>query len=388
MDMSDLTTATPASPPRQPRHGTDGGAGVDAGALELLTQLAAEVAAALSPALERVNTLATTGSIDRGGLQALREEVELARRIGIMGQQLSRLAGGRIRLGRERLNLTDMLRDALLQRGREIEARGIEVRQTLRAAEVHSDAPLLFALAQTLLDWSFEHACGRIDLSIEIKSWPANAQLRCAFLHRAPDEVDSATMPLDGAGAPEIDTISWRLLQRTAATLGLRLERHDTAARTQLCIEFPDTVGERLEQVTGQATGAASARGENSRPLAGSHVLVVAPRREIRNLVREGTRSMGLMIDYVTSVAAAREFCGGGLPHAVLHEAALAGEHFDDWRQEVLARVPTLSFIQITELGKAFEVVNVGGRQFASLGRDGIIESLATALEFELSRCS
>jgi hypothetical protein len=93
------------------------------------------------------------------------------------------------------------------------------------------------------------------------------------------------------------------------------------------------------------------------------------------------------MIDYVTSVAAAREFCGGGLPHAVLHEAALDGEHFEDWRQEVLARVPSMSFIQITELGKAFEVVNVGGRQFASLGRDGIIESLATALVFELARC-
>jgi hypothetical protein len=383
MDMSDLTTARPASASRQPRHAAE----AELDTLGLLTQMAAEVAAALSPALERVNTLATTGSIDRSSLQALRDEVELARRIGIMGQQISRLASGRIRLGRERLNLTDMLRDALVQRGREIEARGIEVRQTLRATEVHSDAPLLFALLQTLLDWGFEHAAGRIDLSIDIKSWPANALLRCAFLHRAPDEVDSATMPLDGAGAPEIDTISWRLLQQTVATLGLRLERRDTVVRTQLCIEFPDTVSERLGQDAGHGAGPELAKGENSRPLAGSHVLVVAPRREIRNLVREATRSMGLLIDYVTSVTAAREFCSGGLPHAVLHEAALGGEHFEDWRQEVLARVPALSFIQITEEGKAFEVVNVGGRQFASLGRDGIIESLATALVFELSRC-
>ena len=52
----------------------------------------------------------------------------------------------------------------------------------------------------------------------------------------------------------------------------------------------------------------------------------------------------------------------------------------------MLAEVPGLAFIQIAEQGKAFEVLNLGGRQFASVGRDAIIESLPAALLFELSR--
>jgi hypothetical protein len=42
----------------------------------------------------------------------------------------------------------------------------------------------------------------------------------------------------------------------------------------------------------------------------------------------------------------------------------------------MLAEVPNIAFIRLADQGKAFEVLNVGGRQFASVGRDAIIESL------------
>jgi hypothetical protein len=392
MDMSDLNpnagvAGTP--PPEPPVSDTVFDTST------LVAQLGGEVANALSSALERVNTLATTGRIERASLRALRDEVELARRVGIMGQQISRLRSGRVRLSSERLDLTAMLREALLQRGREIESRGIEVRQQLKQAEVHCDATLLFTLLQAAIDWSFEHAVGRIDYVIDMRSWPVHAQLHCAFAYRKADEVDSGTMPLDGAGdgsGPSIDTMSWRLVQQTASTLALPLTRRDGVARTDLCIEFPKTVGDQLDDSFDPTPGAepddaANAEGINSRPLAGSHVLVVASRREVRNLVREATRPMGLMIDFVTSIEEAREFCMGGMPHAVVHEGVLGGERFELLRQELLTSVPTLAFIQISEHGKAFEVTNVGGRQFASVGRDAIIESLPAALLFELARC-
>jgi len=54
---------------------------------------------------------------------------------------------------------------------------------------------------------------------------------------------------------------------------------------------------------------------------------------------------------------------------------------------ELLTEVPTLAFIQITDDGKAFEVHNIGERQFASVGRAAIVESLPSALMFELARC-
>ena len=128
------------------------------------------------------------------------------------------------------------------------------------------------------------------------------------------------------------------------------------------------------------------AQAHNSQPLAGRHVVVLAARREVRNVVREALRAMGLMLDFVGSVEEAQALCADGLPHAMVYEASLGGDRFERLRGDMLAEVPGLAFIQIAEQGKAFEVLNLGGRQFASVGRDAIIESLPAALLFELSR--
>jgi hypothetical protein len=44
----------------------------------------------------------------------LRDEIDLARRAGIMGQQVVRLSNGHVQQAHEPLNLTALLRDALL----------------------------------------------------------------------------------------------------------------------------------------------------------------------------------------------------------------------------------------------------------------------------------
>jgi hypothetical protein len=358
-------------------------------AADLVVQLGIEVAAALSSALERVNTLATTGRIDRESLRALREEIEQARRVGMMGQQVIRFASGEVQLTLERLDLSAMLREALQLRVRETEARGIEVRQLLRPAEVTGDPALTFALLETLLDWSFDHACSRVDLSIEHKSWPANALLGCSFAHRPADEAGEADAQTRATVAQALDTISWRLLQQTAATLGLSVEREDDASRTKVTIELPLAAGARSPGLqTIDLDGGPGTAGGRGRPLAGSHVLVVAARREVRAQVRDSVRTLGLMIDFVTSVDEAREFCRGGMPHVIVYEAVLGGELFERFRRDMLTEVPTLSFVQITEDGRDFEVRSVGDRQLTSVGRAAIVESLPSALSFELTRGS
>ena len=383
MDLTDLGRPADASAPRNVEP-------LDSQAL--IAQLGSEVASTLSSALERVATLAATGRIDRDGLRALRDEIDLARRAGIMGQQVVRLGNGRVQLARERLDLTALLREALLQRSREIDARGIEVRQVFVTAEVMSDATLLFSLLQTLLDWTFEHAVSRIDLKLDIKSWPSHARLSTAFAHRQPDEADSNSASTGPEGEARLNTMSWRLLQQTALVLGLVVQRKDTPGTTELIFEFPETLAARLpgldsmEAAADPAVASSAVHAHNSQPLAGRHVIVLAARREVRNVVREALRPMGLMVDFVASVDEAREFCADGLPHAMIYEASLAGERFERLRTEMLTEVPTLPFIRIAEQGKAFEVLNLGGRQFASVGRDAIIEALPAALMFELSR--
>ena len=350
----------------------------------LVSQLGSEVAETLSSALERVTTLSATGKIDRASLRMLREEIDRARRAGIMGQQVVRLGNGRVQLTNERLDLTALLSEALRQRGREIEKRGIEVRQVLVSAEVMSDTTLLFSLLQTTLDWSFEHAISRIDLSMEIKNWPANACLSVAYAHQPADEVVAPA--LANAEEDRLNTMSWRLLQQTAGVLGLMLTRRDLPGKTELKLEFPQTLAPRLVGLQKPDVEDSATTSHNSQPLAGRHVMVLAARREVRNVVRKALLPMGLMVDFVTSVEEAQQLCSDGLPHAVVYEAAIAGESFERLRNEMLTEVPTLVFVRIAEQGKAFEVLNLGGRQFASVGRDAIMSTLPEALMFELSR--
>ena len=352
----------------------------------LLSRLGGEVARTLSAALERVNTLAATGKINRGSLRALRDEVDHARRAGIMGQQVSHFASGRVKVQRERLDLTGLLLETVRQRRREIDTRGIEVRQFFAQAEVMSDATLTFSLLQSLFDWAFEHSASRIDLKLDVKPWPAHARLSCAFGHPAADQKKADDSNWLDADATPLETMSWCLLQQTAVALGLIIYRHDTTNRTTLTMEFPETLVSRLDGLSTSELDDPSQHHHNSQPLAGRHALVVASRREVRGLVRDALRPMGLMIDFVNSVEEAINFCRDGLPHAVVYEAALAGEKFDKLRADMLAEVPTMAFVQIAEHGKAFEVLHLGTHQFASVGREALLDSLPAAMMFELAR--
>lgn len=352
----------------------------------LIAQLGGEVATTLSAALDRVTALEASGQVDGETLRLLREEIDLARRAGIMGQQVVRLCNGQVQLTNERLDLTALLREALRQRGREIEQRGIEVRQVFAPALVKSDATLLFSLLQTVLDWAFEHTFSRIDLTLDVKNWPPHARLSVAFAHRPPDEVDGSASGAPPMEDPALNTMSWRLLQQTAAVLALRIQRTDPPGRALLEFEFPDTLSPRVEPAGTTSFEESIAPALTPQPLVGRHVLVLAGRREVRNVVREALRPMGLMVDFVGSVEEVQQQCAEAMPHAVVYEASLGGQRFDRLRDELLARAPHLAFIQIAEQGKAMQVMNVGGHQLTSVGRDAIIESLPEALAFELSR--
>jgi hypothetical protein len=352
----------------------------------LIAQLGSEVATTLSAALERVAELQASGRIDRDNLNALRAEIDLARRAGIMGQQVVRLSLGDISLSNERLDLTALMRETLRQRSREIETQGIEVRQEFAGTLVMSDATLLFSLLQTVLDWAFEHAVSRIDLKLEVKAWPAHAVLGVKFAHLPPDAVDTEALPRADLQHTELNTMSWRLLQQTAAVLGLLLKRNDPPGKTELLLEFPETLAPRVEPAGTTSFQETVSPAISVQPMAGSHVVVLAARREVRNVVREALRPMSLMVDFVSNVEELQAQCHEAMPDAIVYEASLGGQRFDRARSELLATSPRLAFVQIAEQGKAVQVLNHAGRQFSSVGRDAIIESLPDALSFEMSR--
>jgi hypothetical protein len=351
---------------------------------EMVGQLGLAITAPMTSALERVNAFATTGRMDRAGLRGLREEIERVRRLGLIAQRICRFASGRVGQTQERLNLTRMLHDALAQRGRETEARGIVLRQQFQNAEVVADASMLSALLQALLDWSFEHARSHIEFSIAMNTWPVRAQLGCGFVYVPADELPAAA-PDDHSGQ-SLETMPWHLLHCLARTLGLVMKRDDAGGATHLTLEFPRTAGEGVSTLPTLDFEDSPSIGPNSQPILGRHVLVIAGRRETRNTVRETLRPMGLMVDYVGTVEEAREFCGSGLPHAIVYEAALAGENFRRLRAEWSREVASLAFIEIGEQGRALEVFDLGGQRTVHVGRDVIVNALPNALMLELTK--
>lgn len=380
MDMSDVSR-TPG--PRARSHPAPTAEEVNASQRwhELVAEIGAATAAPLTAALERIQALITTGRIDRASLRALREEVELARQAGITGQQITRFASGRLRQSHERLQLADTLKNVLTHRQRETQARGIVMKPTLKPAEVIVDASLLFSLLNTVLDWALDLARSNIEFTIDVKSWPVHARLVCRFAHRLPDET------ADGEAEPRpLDSLTWRLLEQTAWTMGLPIDRQDDAGSTTLTLEFPRTANDEIEGVSTLEIDDGFAPSTNSKPLAGSHVLVISSRREVRLQIRDALRSMGLIVDFVGSVDEATDFCRESLPHAIIIESILRGERFAALREEISAEVPDFVFIEIIEEGNTFEMSGFSGSTVAKVGRDVIASSLPSALMFELSK--
>ena len=349
---------------------------------QLVSDLGAEIAAPLTAALERIHTLVATGRIDRAGLRALREEVEQARQIGMIGQQLARFASGRVRQSHERVQLAEVLKGVLAHRARETQARGVAMKPALKPADVIVDASLLFSLLNTTIDWALANAQSFIEFAVDFKTWPVHARIVCRFAHRPPDQ--PAAGPAQDA-PPRLNSLGWRLLEPTAWTMGLVMERTDEDGNTTMILEFPRTVNDGLQSVPSIEHEDESAS-TNSKALAGSHVLVVASRRELRAEIRDALRNMNLLVDFVGSVKEAVAFCKEGLPHAIIIEQIQLGERFNEFRDEIVAEVRDFVFIEIVEEGSTFEMSGLNGATAARVGRAVIAMSLPAALMFELSK--
>jgi hypothetical protein len=248
---------------------------------------------------------------------------------------------------------------------------------------------LLHSLLQALVDWTMEHALATLEFRIDLRPWPPHARLSCHFSHKPPAEVDTDVVGRADGDTPidQLDTMSWRLVQQIAWALKLGLERVDgPEGVTAVTIEFPQTVTDQMEGVTAIEIDQGFGVSDNSKPLAGTQVLVLAGRRDLRTDIREATRHMGLVVDFVSSVDEAEEFCRDALPQALIYESALAGQRFERLRGNIETEMPHFVFIEIAQEGNSFALSNEGERQHATLGRDAVLASLPSALIFELSR--
>lgn len=350
---------------------------------DLVREISTEIAVPLTAALHRIQEFSTTGRIDRTSLQALNSEIQQAQLVSFSGKELVRLASSDLRQMPEPIPLSKTLMDLLAHRQSEILARKIQIKQMLCPAVIMVDASLLAVLINTMLTWSIAHAQSSISLQVELKAVPAHAQLSCQFTYRPDAPGKNSVSP---SQHPAIDSSSWRLLQQAAWLMGLPIERTFDNLQMDLMIRFPHVVKEQLTSTHKSEFDQILPSAVESKSLRGSQVLMVASRKEVRLQLRDAIRHMGLVVDFVNSIDEAREFCYAGMPHAIVFESVLRGNRFNEFREEVYEAEPPAVFIEIIEEGNTFEVSGFGGHDMARIGRDAILESLPSALVFELSR--
>lgn len=359
---------------------------------EIVQQLGAEIAGPLSQALDRIHDLTATGQIDRRGLRQLRQCVEDARAAGMLGQQLARLASGRLRLGRERLHLTQMVRSVLSQRSRETQARGLQVRQMLEPVQVWADGALLFALLNAVLDWALADTCTAIELRLSVSPWPPSARLSCSFAHRSAEPVGGGedTEPTQ----PGLDSLAWRLVEQTALALGVHPQRRRDASLTQLELEFTQLAGADPDAADAPAPpGDAEAQQANqasqadqSRPLTGYHLLIVSPDRLLRAEVQDAVRHLGLMVELLSTPEEVLQFCLDGPPHALIFDAALRGSELEGLIADLLRDLPEFCAIELSPGDAPTRLSTATPDGQARIARAHLPDALPGLLTFELSR--
>ncbi len=349
---------------------------------DVMGRLAADVAVPLTQALERLVGLVSSGRIDKAGLQALRGEIGAARQAGLRGQQIARFAGGQVQQSVERVALAQVLHGVLDEAATRLPSATAGPRQTLTEIEVLGDASLIHMLMQAAAEWSQGCAHSAVTWKLDVKPWPVQGRLTCRFHHRPEDLADLQSAGRSGLSAESldaIDSLDWLLLQYAAHIAGVMVMREFDGTQCVLTLTFPHTVNDTLEGVSAVDLNAPEA----ALPLAaGSQVLVLAARRDARQMVREGLRGQDLFIDYVPSVIAAHEYCDEGCPQVFIYESAFDGESLRALQARLTQQVPAVALIEITPAGRGCEV----GQVVTRVGPEGLQHSLASVLVMELGR--
>jgi hypothetical protein len=329
---------------------------------DVMGQVAAEVAAPLTRALERIRALQSHASADAEQLRALHDEVAHARHVGILGQQIARLASGTVRQVLEPVDLHGMLRELLDEQRRE--APSARLREKLEAATIVADSGLVGALMRSVVDWCSQSAASPIDLMLQARPATMQAVLSCRFM-RHPAASDN--------GEP----LSWHLMHFAAAPLGARLELENGSEHATLRITIDRLVPPALP---GRASAA------DIRLLAGCQLLVVSNDRDIRHQVRCAVQGLDLLVDYVTSVDAASEYCDEGLPQAVVYASTLAGTSMARLRNRLGQVAGGPPFIEISPAHEGYEPPAAGERSVRRVVIDELAQALPAALVIEMTR--
>lgn len=343
---------------------------------EVAGAAAAELAAVLVKLRTALDALLDSGALNRTQTRPMETAMEDAARIVMHGRLLGKIAGGSVRQNHAQTNLDEVLRQALDKRLRNPD-HGMQLQRHIKPVAVVVDRDMATALVDALLDWALGPG-KNIDVSLEIKDWPAHGLLR---IH-ATETVQTQD------GAEEHERLSWHLIAELCRAIGATLDRVKSPGQTLVMIEFPRTVRE-MEGVSAMEVdlGSASSKGDRARVLAGHRALIVSSDVKMREEIKKICVDMGLEVDNVPSSLLAAQRCEQESPDLIVIDERFNDERFGQLRARLLRHQANFPMIEIAYSSDApLSLEGWGSGGMTRVSRVQLASQLPQALALEMSK--
>lgn len=331
--------------------------------------------------LRALDFLVGAGRLRRTEAKALSDALYVLRDTSLRAQQITRLASGRIRQAKDRVDLADVIGHLLDERAAEFEGSNVEVRAVLSPTDVLLDPPAAVSLVNTIIDWGLSFS-REVVLTLEPPDVPGPAKLtvRVTTPPRQEPAAQGANWTARPRGRRLNDGLHWMLLRQMAASAHIKVTRSGAEGAAIVTIEFPKTFLNAEGISTMELLDSESA----SVQLRDSWVLVVVRDSVLRRAALDALRAVGVEAKGAGDYTEARRVIISGKPQLMVVGFDAVGEHLHEFRADALGSDCRCPLVEITKDSPSFHVNGFEGFETAKVGRDDIPKELAPAVLFEL----
>jgi hypothetical protein len=339
--------------------------------------------------LRALDFLVGAGRMRRAEAKALSDALYRMRDTSLRAQQITRLASGRIRQARDRVELAELIRDLLDSRREEFSAANVDVQSVLNPVDVLLDPPVAVSLVNNVVDWGLSFS-KQVTLTLETPVWPAPARLivRVATPQRAPAPQPgqhTGTWGTKERGRRLNDGLHWMLLRQMASSANLTVTRSGAEGAAILTIEFPKTFlsSEGLSSVELFEEDSPAATS-----LLNAWVLVIASDNRLRSAALDALKHAGIGAKGAANIADARAVLAGGKPNTLVVATESMGADFSAFKTEVMGQDGSCPVVEITERPPSFHNSGFEGFEIAKVGREQLKKDLGPTVLFELAKAA
>jgi hypothetical protein len=332
--------------------------------------------------LRALNYLVGAGRLRRSEAKALSDAMHQLRGTSLRAQQITRLAGGRIRQARERVDLAELVTHVLQERASEIEAEGIVVTSELQPIDVLLDPPVAISLLNAILDWSMSFS-RQLHFALLPSTFGGPAQLQVRVTTPPPTSAPQAGTPgwtVRPRARRLNDGLHWMLLRQIAVSSSLEVTRTRSDGAALLTIDFPKT----FLSSEGMACLDLTDHANPSAPLRDAWVLVVVGDERIRQEAVDALRKMGIDAVAASSTLQARAVIGDTRPNVMVTSWDVSADDVAAFQREVLGGEERCPVVEITRELPSFHLSGFDRFETPKVGVEQITAELPPTVLFEL----